>query len=83
MNFNVSIHEHQIEISASNWSGREQVLYDGRVISDKRSFQNTTIHSFEAEEDGAKVVYEVNLLTLLFRYGYIVRRNGIIVAHEP
>ena len=42
-----------------------------------------TPHSFKVTENGESVVYEVNLITGLTSHGYIVRRNGIILAHEP
>jgi hypothetical protein len=42
-----------------------------------------TPHSFEANEGAEKAVYEVNILTGMGGYGYIVRRNGIVVGHVP
>lgn len=81
--YNLTVHGHRIEIIFSIWNGKERVLYDGRVVSEKRSFVYVTPHSFEAEEDGERIVYEVNLLTGIGGYGYIVRRNGIIAGHHP
>ena len=71
------------EISTSNWNGKETIRYDGRVVSEKRSFMYLTPHSFTVEEDGQTVVYEVNVITGLTGHGYLVRRNGIIQAHKP
>lgn len=81
--FSVPTNGHQIEISFSQWSGKERILYDGRVVSEKRSFQFLTPHSFRVDDGGEEVIYEVNVLTGFGSYGYIVRRNGIIVAHRP
>ena len=67
------------------WSGRERVSCDGKVVSEKRSFFYTTPHFFSLEENGKEVTYEVNCLTAFMGlgYGYIVRRNGVILASKP
>ena len=80
--FNVTTNGHQIKIALSIWSGKERIHYDDRVVSEKWSFQLLTPHSFRVQEGGEEVTYEVNVLTG-FGYGHIVRRNGIIVAHQP
>ena len=74
---------HTIEIAWSIWTGKERISVDSRVVSEKRSFLHITPHSFTVREGSADVVYEVNVLSNGFLAGYIVRRNGIIVAHEP
>jgi len=83
MIFETRVNGHAIEIWASIWNGKERVRYDGRVVSEKRSLMFQSIHSFEAEEQGEKAVYEVMIHTGLFTLGYAVRRNGIIQAHKP
>ena len=83
MTYDIHVNGHQILIWFSAWTGKERVSYDGRVVSDKRSFMFETIHSFEAVESGQRAVYEVIVKTNLFGYGYIVRRNGIIQSHKP
>ena len=75
--------QHVIDIETSNWNGKEVVSYDGMVVSKKRSFMYLTAHAFNATEDGQNVIYEVNVVTGLAGHGYIVRRNGIILAHNP
>jgi hypothetical protein len=74
---------HTLEIGWSMWTGKERITMDGRVVSEKRSYLHITPHSFTLREGSADVVYEVNVLSNGFLVGYIVRRNGIIVAHEP
>jgi hypothetical protein len=81
--YSLNVNGHRIELSLSIWSGKERVLYDGRLMSEKRSFLYVTPHSFEVTEGTEKVVYEVNILTGMGGYGYIVRRNGIVVGHAP
>ncbi len=83
MTFETRVNGHAIEIQASLWSGKERVRYDGQVVSEKRSFMFQSIHSFEADEQGEKAVYEVMIHAGLFSCGYAVRRNGIIQAHKP
>lgn len=80
--FVVSTHGHQIVIKLSIWTGKETILCDEQVVSEKRSYLQLTAHFFEVQEQGAAVVYEVNVLGG-YQYGYIVRRNGIIVACAP
>ena len=81
--FTVDTNGHTITIDTSSWTGSEEVFYDGQSVSKKRSFMYLTAHSFTAQEGTESVVYEVNVITGLGSHGYIVRRNGIIVAHEP
>ncbi len=81
--YEITLNGHQIEIAWSLWSGMERVSCDGSVVSEKRSFLFTTVHSFEVEENGERAVYEVNVITGLFGHGYAVRRNGIIMDHKP
>ncbi|WP_375434464.1 hypothetical protein [uncultured Hymenobacter sp.] len=78
--FTIDTHGHQLEIGASYWSGRERITYDGQVVSEKRSYLFVSPHIFTVVEDGADVVYEVNLLSGVLRIGFVVRRNGIAVA---
>ena len=78
--FTVETHGHQLVISASIWSGQERIMYDGEVKSKKKSFLFVTPHIFRVTEADADVVYEVNLISGLWGFGYVVRRNGIAVA---
>jgi hypothetical protein len=32
--YNLNVNGHQIELSLSIWSGKERVLYDGRLMSE-------------------------------------------------
>jgi hypothetical protein len=83
MKYDNLINGHQITIWFSLWNGKERVSYDGRVVSEKRSFMFETIHSFEVTELNERIIYEVVVRTELFGYGYAIRRNGIIQAHKP
>jgi hypothetical protein len=76
---------HHFEIAASVWSGAECVSIDGRVMSSKRSFCFVTPHVFQLVEQGRRVTYEVDVLTGAGwgAQGYIVRRDGIAIAHKP
>ena len=81
--FSIDVHGHTIEIDTSSWNGSEAISYDRAIVSKKRSFMYLTAHSFKATENGESITYEVNVITGLTSPGYIVRRNGIILAHEP
>jgi len=81
----VSIPGHTLEIDASIWNASERIRCDGQTVSEQRSFFYITPHSFSLQEGDERATYEVNILTswLGLDYGYIVRRNGIILAHRP
>jgi hypothetical protein len=81
--FEVTDHGHRFELSMSLWTGKERIVCDGRVVSEKRSFQQLTPHIFTIREGSADVVYEINLIGGGIHHGYIVRRNGIAVACKP
>jgi hypothetical protein len=42
------------------WNGREDVRYDGQLVSSKHSILGAT-HEFEVDEGGEPVTYEVRL----------------------
>ena len=76
---------HSITIEFSLFSGFERISCDGEVVSEKKSWFYTTPHFFVLVEDGEDITYEVNVLTawMGFGFGYIVRRNGVILASKP
>ena len=74
---------HTLEIARGLFTGKERITLDGRVVSEKGSVFYLTPHSFTVREGSADVIYEVDVLSKGFWMGYIVRRNGIIVASEP
>ena len=51
---------HTIQIPGMTVTGREDVRYDGEVVSSKHSILGAT-HTFEVEESGEPVTYEVRL----------------------
>ena len=81
--FEVAAHGHRIELHVSFWTGKERIVCDGRTVSEKRSFQHLTAHYFTAREGNTDVVYEVNVIGNGLYLGYIVRRDGVIVACRP
>jgi hypothetical protein len=46
-----TVDDHRIEIWSSEWNGLEEVRYDNRLVSRKRSFRELTNHDF-AVRDG-------------------------------
>ncbi|HEX7181506.1 MAG TPA: hypothetical protein VF756_06655 [Thermoanaerobaculia bacterium] len=73
---------HTIGLSSSLITGREVVTYDGQVVSKKTTTLYLSPHSFQVTEGGAQATYEVNFIAGWFGHGYIVRRNGIPIAHS-
>lgn len=51
---------HTIQIPGMTLTGREDVCYDGEVVSSKHSILGA-LHTFEVEEEGQQVTYEVKL----------------------
>ena len=75
---------HRIEVAASIWTGKERVRYDGETVAEGRRWADFSVYSFAVEEGGERAVYEVNLFSN--NQGgpaFLLRRNGIILAHEP
>jgi hypothetical protein len=77
MTVSVSIGSRIIDIITSAWSGRETILVEGTVVSQKRTFGWLSTHEFVLEEEGAPVRYVV---VVGGPVGYRVERNGIVVA---
>lgn len=72
--------EHQIQLPGYSFTGKEEVKYDGRVVSSKHTMFGGT-HVFKVKEDGEDVDYEVDIGTRWHGLSvwYIVRRNGRII----
>ena len=74
----ILINGHQIE-AENTWSAKEIVRYDGRVVSERRSFWGGS-HFFQVNEDGYLVNYEVTFTpSFMDRIAIVIRRNGAIV----
>ena len=74
---------HQIEIPGGHIIGKEEVRYDGRVVSSKYSMAGA-MHTFQVREDGEEVRYDVELGTRWhgFTCWAVVRRNGVIIYSD-
>ncbi len=81
--FRTEVDGAKFEIESSSVSGRETVTYDGEVVSDKKSYLYMTVHSFNVQMGDRLDVFEVNVIAGVGRQGYVIRKNGIVVAHEP
>lgn len=74
----ILINGHQLEVE-NTWSAKEIVRYDGRVVSERRSFWGGS-HFFRVEEDGHLVNYEVTFNpTFIERIAIVIRRNGSVI----
>lgn len=74
---------HKIEIPGMSLTGKETVLYDGRVVSSKRSVTGAT-HIFRVNEEGEDVQYEIEIGTRWhgFSSWCTVRRKGEIIYSD-
>jgi hypothetical protein len=74
----ILINGHQIE-AENTWTAKEIVRYDGRVVSERRSFWGGS-HFFQVHEEGYLVNYEVTFTpSFMDRITIVIRRNGTIV----
>ena len=73
----------EIVIKSSAMTGKETVIYDGQVVSERTSMLYMSVHSFNVQRGDTVDVYEVNVIGGLTGHGFAVRKNGIIMAHEP
>jgi hypothetical protein len=71
---------HQIQLPGASLTGKEEVKYDGKVVSSKHTVFGGT-HVFRVKEDGEDVDYEVEIGTRWhgFSQWYVVRRNGKVI----
>jgi len=71
---------HQIQLPGMSLTGKEEIKYDGRVVSSKRTIVGGT-HIFKVKENGEDVDYEVELGTRWhgFTSWCVVRRNGKVI----
>lgn len=81
--FRAEVDGAEIIIDSSALTGKETVTYDGQVVSEKTSYLYLTVHSFDVVTNGVRDVYEVNVIAGLGKQGFVIRKNGIVVAHEP
>ena len=81
--FRVTVDGAEIKIDSSSVSGKETIYYDGQLVSEKRSYLYMTVHSFNVETNGKVDVYEVNVIAGMRGQGFVVRKNGIVMVHEP
>jgi hypothetical protein len=74
---------HQILVEKSEWTGRVTVKYDGRKVSEKLTATTLGKHTFQVEEDGWVIQYEVDI-----RFGWkglkirITRQGLLIYSNE-
>jgi len=71
---------HQIQLPGYSLTGKEEIKYDGRVVSSKHTVTGGT-HIFRVKEDEEDVDYEVEIGTRWhgFSCWYVVRRNGKVI----
>lgn len=71
---------HTIELPGMSLTGKEEIRYDGKVISSKHSMSGAT-HIFSVTENGEDVQYEVEIGTRWHGLSawHVVRRNGTVI----
>lgn len=81
--FRTTVDGAEIVVDSSSVTGKETIHYDGQLVSEKRSFLYMTVHSFNVKTGDHLDVYEVNVIAGLSSQGVVVRKNGIVVYHDP
>lgn len=78
--YRVDLDGRPLELWYSNWTTRERVTFDGRVLSEKRSFAYpVSRHAVALPQDAGGGELDVRLAGPM---GYIVRRDGAVVAER-
>lgn len=70
---------HRIDVNWSSWSGFEEVLYDGRLVSKKHSLSMKGHLDFSVVEGGESVQYGININGMEIPIDVEVRRNGVLI----
>lgn len=68
---------HRIDIK-NTWTGKETILYDGKIVSEKRSMFGAN-HVFQVQEDDELVQYEIQFSVGSTSVKVVARRNGLII----
>lgn len=79
----ITYNGHKIEVSGLHPLGKEQIIYDGKIVSSKHSMFGAT-HVFRVNEDGEDVQYDVEIGTRWhgFAAWCTVRRKGEIIFSD-
>jgi hypothetical protein len=77
--YTLEVEGRRIGVWFSPWNGRERVTYDGRVVSQRRSFRFKSRHAFAVADEQGASDYEVELG---FPSGIVVRRDGLVIAQD-
>ncbi|MBC6435747.1 hypothetical protein FM036_41350 [Nostoc sp. HG1] len=77
-----SIGSHELQLVGDGF-GKETIIYDNKIVSDKRNLGLSSTHNFKVNENGENVKYEVtfkanNIAGLL---QYTVKRNNVLVKN--
>lgn len=81
--FRTEVDGAEILIDSSSFTGKETITYDGEVVSEKRSMLYVTVHSFNVQRGDEVDVFEVNVIAGLGAQGFVIRKNGVVLVHEP
>ena len=74
---------HKIEVSSMSITAKEEIKYDGKVVSSKRSITGST-HIFNVIENEDNIQYEVEIGTRWHGCSSwnTVRRNGMVIFSD-
>ena len=74
-----SIGDHELQL-VSDGSGKERIIYDNEIVSEKRNFGLSSTHHFELSESGKPAKYNVAFKsTFSGLLQYTVKRNDLLV----
>jgi hypothetical protein len=81
--FRATIDGAMLVIESSAVTGKETVTFDSERVSEKTSYPSMTVHSFNVQRGDQVDVFEGNVIAGLAEQGFVMRKNGLVVAHEP
>ncbi|MBA7675443.1 hypothetical protein ES703_83678 [subsurface metagenome] len=73
---------HQIIVEWSNWSGKLEIQYDGKVVSEGRKQILSGTHSFQVLDDGEVVHFELDLGGWSDKKVKLIRNGLVIFSNE-
>jgi hypothetical protein len=77
--FSIGSHELQLVGDAT---GKETIIYDNQIVSNKRNLGLSSTHHFEASENGKTAKYEVTFKSSLSGLvKYAVKRNNVLIKN--
>jgi len=85
--FDIRFDDGTIAVETSFLMSERRILFDGREVGTSSVLATLllpwTVHSFQRVRDGVSHDYELRLIPSWIEHGYVLKRDGAVVASSP